>query len=186
MSLIYITGVEGSGKSTVAYELRRLGYEAIDVDSSKLSRRYIKGSWEASKNLPEPHESHVSWYQEREWKIKPADILRIKMEPGDKTVFLCGITENFVEIMPYFTKVICLVLHKAGVIERINSRVNNDFGKDPAQLEYILAKHRQYESLLAENGALMIDATKPLSEVVSEIVGKALSGEDVNEKPSPR
>lgn len=173
MSLIYITGVEGSGKSTVANELTKLGYKAIDIDSSNLSKRYEKNSWDETKSLPEPHESHLSWYQDREWKIRPVDILKIKQESTDRKVYLCGITENYAEIKQYFSKVFCLVLHKDGVLERISSRVNNDFGKDPAQLEYILAKHEQYETLLSNSGALMIDATNPLPQVVEEIIHRS-------------
>jgi broad-specificity NMP kinase len=56
MPIVYVTGVEGSGKSTICDALVQSGYEAMDFDQEGLSTRYIKGSWKQTDNLPAPGE----------------------------------------------------------------------------------------------------------------------------------
>jgi dephospho-CoA kinase len=39
MALIFITGISGAGKSTIAKELSRRGYEVYDTDEDGLSKQ---------------------------------------------------------------------------------------------------------------------------------------------------
>jgi len=170
MPLIYITGVEGSGKSTVSKYLNSKGYNALDIDDEGLAKRYYKNTWELTDNLPSTSEPTYDWYNEREWKMKPSDVLMIKQRSGTNLLFLCGITDNFKDIKDLVDKTICLSLPESIVIQRIQTRTNDDFGKIEAQLKYILKKHSSYEDDNERSGSIMIDASMPLSQVVDSIL----------------
>ena len=173
MSLIYITGVEGAGKSVVCKALKSQGYDALGIDEAGLARRYYKHTWKLTNSLPAPLESSYEWYNEREWKIKSSDVLRIKQHSGTNPIFLCGITDNFKEIKDLVDKTFCLTLPENVVIQRIQARKNDTFGKNEAQLEYILKKHRLYEDDNQRAGSIMVDASMPLARVVDVILHDA-------------
>ena len=175
MQLIYVTGVEGSGKSTICKYIANNGYKAVDVDKIGLSRRYFKRTWKPTDNLPTSSNMSHGWFNDREWKIRPSDVQKLKDSSEVGNVFICGITENFDDIRQIADKVICLTLPRDIVIERILSRENNDFGKNETELEYILRKHQNYENTNKESGSIMIDASSPLSNVDKDILKHTLS-----------
>jgi hypothetical protein len=51
---------------------------------------------------------------------------------------------------------------------RLKERTNNDFGKKPEELRLMLALNRKDEK---PAGSIDIDASKPLKNVVDEILG---------------
>jgi len=164
MSLIYITGVEGAGKSTVCDELLDAGYSAIDLDTAELAQRYFKGSWQRPANLPPATSNTLAWYADREWKVKPLDVQHLRAQAvGEAILFVCGITDNFDQI-------ICLTLDQPTVRERLAGRTDNNFGKTPGEREYILEKHQAYEAKNKEAGSIMLDAAQPVIQVVNRIL----------------
>jgi len=170
MPIIYITGVEGSGKSTISKALNKYGYSAIDIDEQGLSKRYLKGSWKLTKRLPNSGEISDTWYKEREWKVKPVDLGLIKKQAGAKPSFVCGITDNFNEICNIFDKVICLFLSQDDILLRLKTRTNNTFGKNAPEQHYILNKYLDYEAINRNFGSIMIDASQPLDMVLEAIL----------------
>lgn len=168
MPTIYITGVEGAGKTRVCKYLRVQGYNALDIDDY-LARRYYKNTWKLSEDQASPLEMDFDWYNEREWKIKPSDLRLIKERAGGNLIFLCGIAENFKEINDIVDKTFCLTLPEDVVIQRAQTRDDN-FGKNEAQLKYILNKRQSYEEDNKRSGSIMIDAMMPLSKVVETIL----------------
>lgn len=170
MPFIYITGVEGSGKTTICKALSAKGYTAIDIDEEGLSSRYDKDTWNRASALPPANQSSSTWYLEREWKIKPGELLKIKQPAQSEIVFVCGITDNFNEIKDIFDKIICLTLDEAAIRKRLATRTTNNFGKNAAELEYIFSKHEAYEEDNKDFGSIMVDASRSLAEVIDAIL----------------
>ena len=55
---------------------------------------------------------------------------------------------------------------------RITAR-DNKFGKAPEELAAILGWHADYEEIYRGFGAVVIDATRPLEQVVGEVLAEA-------------
>lgn len=71
-----------------------------------------------------------------------------------------------------FDKVFSLIIDADTIRHRIKHRTNNEFGKSSEELEHILDWHSGYTEVYTKFGAVLIDATKPLDEVVDEILSQ--------------
>ncbi len=92
-------------------------------------------------------------------------------EAKDKLVFLCGVTNNDAdELWDLFDRVFALVLDEKALKYRISNRTSNDFGKNPHEFADLLRWQQTASEDYKKLGATLIDATRPLSEVVDEIV----------------
>jgi hypothetical protein len=69
--------------------------------------------------------------------------------------------------MPYFTKIFNLRIDDDTMRRRLHERADNEFGKEPWQVELMLELNRSDEK---PAGAVDIDATQPLDRVVDELV----------------
>jgi hypothetical protein len=68
-----------------------------------------------------------------------------------------------------FDKALALVADVPTPKRRITARTN-EFGKAPEELAAILRWHADYEAAYRRFGAVIIDAARPLGEVVDEIL----------------
>ncbi len=91
----------------------------------------------------------------------------------DRLVFLCGSTANEDEVWHLFARVVYLAIDEQTLRDRLASRTCNDFGKSPTELEAILSWHQVGEADYRRFGAVVIDATRPLHEVVDNILEAA-------------
>jgi len=162
MKKIYITGISGTGKSTIIEELTKRGIHSVDLDSSfcrwedKKTRKEINTDYEIKKH---------GWYCNFD-KLK--ELLNTQ-----ENIFVAGITENQNEYLKLFNKIFLLQCSEETILERINNRKNNDFGKDSLEKEYILNSYRDFEKDLIEKGAISINVDKPIEIVINEIILKS-------------
>ena len=90
-------------------------------------------------------------------------------------VFLCGTADGDASVWHLFSKVLALVADVPTIRRRIDARPDQ-FGKAPEELAAILGRQASYEADYRRYGAIIIDATSPLGEVVGEIL--AVSAND--------
>lgn len=176
MSLVYVTGLSGSGKSAVLRELGKQGYEAHGVDEGGYA------DWidqETGAVVPFPHndpslDAH-GWYKKHRWVLSQERIGNLKKRADDesKTIFLLGTAEGEDKVWHFFDKVMTLLVDAATLRSRIESRQDNHFGKDPEEMAAILGWLESHERIYRGFGATIIDATKPLEQVVNEVVNAA-------------
>jgi shikimate kinase len=93
----------------------------------------------------------------------------LALKAKNKTIFLCGLASNAGEMLDLFGKVIFLEVDKATLRNRLMNRTNNDFGKTSDEIDVILGWHVSIEQEYRSYGAIIIDATRPLSVVVDDI-----------------
>jgi gluconate kinase len=150
-----VEGLSGAGKSSVYEELIRRGYKAVTTD------RAWKYHADPDTGLPggPRHHDNAMWDQQ-----KAVSELE---NPEPDVLFVCGSSRNRDCFLPYFTKIFNLRIDDDTMRRRLQERTNNDFGKQPEELELMLTLNRSDEK---PAGAINVDATQPLHRVVDELL----------------
>lgn len=144
---VLITGMSGTGKSTVIEALAAAGCEAVDLD-----RGYVVVAEDGTQLW---NDMLVTWL--------------LDADKGD-VLFVAGCEENMVDFLPRFDSVILLSAPREVILERLGSRTGNDFGKDPVQRAKILFDLETIEPVLRRIADHEIVTTAPLDEVVEAIL----------------
>jgi len=155
---ILITGMSGSGKSSVTGRLAALGYVAIDADAPGYSAE-----------VPAPEGELTGIGPGRDW-VWQEDAIWAVLERPDPIIFLAGCSPNQGTFYPALTHIILLTVSPALITERLTTRSNNAFGKDPAELARALALQAEIEPLLRRVAGHVIDTSAELDEVVAEVL----------------
>jgi shikimate kinase len=87
-----------------------------------------------------------------------------------QVLFVAGCEENQVQFHPRFDLIILLSAPAEVLAERLASRTNNRFGKSADELDRVLDDLRAVEPLLRKAADHEIATTKPLSDVVTEVL----------------
>ncbi len=150
-----VEGLSGAGKSSVYEELIQRGYMAVTTD------RAWKYHAHPDTGLP----GRAGRYDNAMWDAQKA--LSELESPEPDVLFVCGSSGNRDRFLPYFTKIFNLRIDDDTMRRRLQERTNNDFGKQPEELELMLTLNR---SDAKPAGAIDIDATQPLHQVVDELL----------------
>lgn len=169
MPLIYITGPSGAGKSTVRNELVKCGYEAHDTDEDGLSGWYNNQTLEPAL-FPKADSRPEDWFEKHDFRLSEERVKELAARAKAKLIFLCGIPANDNEFREYYDKIICLVIDKETMKHRVATRTTNNFGKSSDELKLMLYWHGKMLERYKEWGAVMVDASRPLDDVVAEIL----------------
>lgn len=180
MALIYVTGISGAGKSTIAEELKKRGYEAYDADSEGFNAFYDRETGEKIETSKNDNPHSPEWGKKYIWKTSRKKVEELVAKAKKETIFLCGSSSNEKEIWDLLTKVICLVLDEKTLRHRIATRTSNDFGKADHELVDILEWNKASEENYRKVGASIVDTTQPLNVIVDEILKISVSN-----KPQP-
>jgi dephospho-CoA kinase len=90
-------------------------------------------------------------------------------------LFVSGCARNMPNFYPRFDHIVLLSAPPDVLIERLNARTNNDYGKTPDERAQVLHNHRTVEPLLRNRATLELDATAPLEMLVQQLEGLAPS-----------
>ncbi len=160
-----VTGRAGSGKSTVASELRKRGYAAFDADSIDGLSSWIKRTTGQKVVIEDNTNVDLTQY---DW-LWDGDILRHFISDKE-TLFICGGAENDFSFETLFDQHFVLDIDADAQIQRLLSRIENDYGKNPAMHSSIVAKQAAHIADARTHGAIIIDATEPIDEVIDKII----------------
>lgn len=155
---ILITGMSGTGKSSVVARLAVLGYPAIDADDPGFSAE-----------ISVPADELTGIGPGRDW-VWQEDAIRAVLERPDPNLFLSGCSPNQGAFYPSLTHIILLTASPALITQRLTTRPNNPFGKDPAELARTLALQEEIEPLLRRSATHVINTSVPMDEVVAEVL----------------
>lgn len=172
MALFYITGVPGTGKSTVQKELEQRGYVAYDIDQPRFGGPVNLATGERTV-IPPIEERSDEWFDQHEWRVSRPAIEELKFEAQENNVYLCGTTTTENLVWDLFDKVLYLNVTEAILKHRIQNRAGNDFGKTPDELQRIMDRYKDAQEKLGSLGAVIIDATGSLDEVVEEVIASS-------------
>lgn len=168
---ILITGISGSGKSTVSKKINALGYKAYNMDSEPGLFAMI------DKQTKKPVVNHDNDNLEKvmgmEWICDKNKLnLIIENEPS-LLAFYCGDASNLKDLLSLFNGVILLKPGEAAARERLSTRTNNSFGRTKAVQDWIMSFKNLYENEIEQRGAIIIDADKNIDDVAKEAIEKA-------------
>jgi shikimate kinase len=144
---VLLTGMSGTGKSSIISALSARGFRAVDTDDG----------W--CEPLPDGRQR---WREDAIGRL-------LDTEDGD-VLFVAGCEENQVRFHPRFDLIILLSAPAGVLAERLASRTANSFGKAPGERARVLDDLRATEPLLRKAATHEIRTTRPLGEVVAEIL----------------
>lgn len=171
MALLFVTGVAATGNSTIAKELRARGHVAYDTDDDALARwQNARTGYIHPKSSVKAADRTVAFLAEHNWNVPREFVERIAEEAAARDAFICGVAHNFADLNDLFEKVFALVIDEATLRERIATRTNNDWGKQPHELEQTLQQHALAMEQYRQQGFIIVDATPHIPRVVDTIL----------------
>lgn len=174
MSLVYITGISGSGKSAVLKELQSRGFEAYGTDEDGVSAFFDNETNEILNDPPATSEQRTpEWRSHFTWKMRKDRVEELKNSAKDKDIYLLGVAANEGEVWDFFDVVMALVIDDETLKQRIAHRTDNDFGKSEHELKQIMDWQHNTNEAYAKFGHIIIDATQPISKVTDDILLKS-------------
>jgi hypothetical protein len=164
-----IEGVSGAGKTAVAAELQRRGYQAIHGDRELAYR----GDPQTGLPVAPPTDPPTAqWLSEHQvWDVEKVKAYAASRD--EPLTFFCGGSRNFAKFVDLFDGVFVLEVDLETMNLRIDERVArdpSDFGGMPDE-RVLIAELFATEADIPKMG-LRIDATAPIAQVVDDILSK--------------
>ena len=164
-NIIYITGVPGTGKTTLTSEFLKMGYFAIDLD--EFSHWEHKESKERNNWFPGASRDFL---ENHEWVCDLGALKKVINEHADEDVFVFGVMDSRKEAFSVFDMIILLQISTETAFKRVDLRNNNDFGKGNIEKEWIKSWKDGFEKGLIEKGAIVISAEEPIGVILNKIL----------------
>jgi dephospho-CoA kinase len=147
MKRVLLTGMSGTGKSSVVRELVARGYKAVDTDDG----------WCA----PQP-DGRQLWREDA--------VAALLSEEDAEVLFVAGCEENQTRFHAQFDHIVLLSAPLETLVERLATRSDNPYGKAPEELGRVLEDVATVEPLLRGVATHEVRTTMPLNDVVTTIL----------------
>lgn len=168
MTLVWVTGSPGVGKSTACALLKARHELAVDADWEGYNHWVDRASGQVVVDPPYPVPG--GWLERFAWRISRAEVGALVERAHDRTAFLFGSVENEVDVWDLFDHVACIVADNATLEHRLTTRATNEFGRHPEELAAALDRNHSVETNYRRVGATIIDGRLPASEVADAII----------------
>lgn len=162
MRRILVTGMSGTGKSSVIAELAARDYKAVDADSPEYSEWVEVTGDTSTLGSPEWGARDCMWREDRVQDL-------LSTEDAD-LLFVSGCAANMGKFLPQFGHVVLLSAPAEVIVERLTTRTTNTYGKRPEEVARTLELMEAIEPRLRRVAGHVIDASAPLDEVVADIL----------------
>jgi hypothetical protein len=141
--------MSGTGKSAALLELGRLGFDVVDTD---------EGNW-------------TEWSDREDGYVWREDLMtELLARAGGPPLYVSGTVSNKGRFYERFDAVVLLSAPAHVLLERVERRTTNPYGKTRQERELILRHLADVEPRLRARCTHEIDATQPLAVVVGQLV----------------
>jgi dephospho-CoA kinase len=154
MIRILITGMSGTGKSTLTEALAVRGHYAVDLDSHEYSEYRDMGEGE-----------EWVWREDRVQHLLDTE----DAQAPSGALFVSGCARNMPQFYPRFDHIVLFAAPPDVLIERLNARTTNPYGKTAEQQAEVLHNQRTVEPLLRNRATLELDATAPVGDLLTAL-----------------
>ena len=157
-----MTGISGTGKSSALAELGRRGHRVVDTDDPgwREYREYVEP-------IDELHRGEWLWVEERMSTLLDSD--------DGRSLFVEGCSANQSKFYERFNAVVLLSAPADVILDRVAHRTTNDYGKTRVERAMILDDLANTEPLLRGRCTDELDASRPLDQVVADLIAIASS-----------
>ncbi len=162
MKKVLLTGISGSGQSTLIGALAARGYKAVDADTPEWCE-WVEVSGDAD-------EFGGPVAPGRDWVWREDRIQALLATEDANLLFVSGCPTNSGKFYPQFDHIILLSAPAPVLAERLSTRTNNLYGKQPEELARILSLKQLVEPLLRAAAGHEIDTTAPLDQLVATVL----------------
>jgi dephospho-CoA kinase len=147
MMRVLLTGMSGTGKSELVAALVEREFFAVDTDYG-----------------------YCEMAPDGEWIWNETRIQQLLSTRDAKTLFIAGCASNQGKFYDQFDLVVLLSAPLEVMVERIQNRTSNDFGKSNDELTAILSDFESIEPRLRAGANVEVKTDRPLSEVVRDVL----------------
>lgn len=154
-----VEGLSGTGKTTVADELARRGFQAIHGDREL--------AYPGDALTGEPFET--SGRDDHIWDV--AKVRAIAADQREDVTFFCGGSRNFPAFLDVFDAVFVLEVDLPTLHGRLDARPDDEWRDGIATDRALIERWHETKETVPAGSA--IDATAPIEHVVDEILRRA-------------
>lgn len=165
---ILVTGVAGTGKSSVSFALRRLGYAAYDIEA-------IPGLFSIMhKETGLPHTEHsnddLELIKQGDWICDTKKLKQMIEHEDHEVAFYCGIAGNIDDLWKLFDKSVVLNTSDEVLLQRLGTRKKGEFANTNDVQQWVLSGKAWFIEKCIDQGALAIKAEGSPEEVAERIL----------------
>lgn len=154
-----ITGIAGTGKSTLKNEFQNRGHTSYDLDDG-FTRWIDRSTGEVA-----TYGASSPMTLKHDWLVDAERIAEIQNAVSEDTYFF-GSAHNLFEHTALFKIVFLLSYPNTEILqERILGRTGNDYGKRPGEIEDIISYWKPYDMKFIAHDASIIDCALPIDEI---------------------
>lgn len=165
---ILITGIAGTGKTSIISFLKQQGYAAYSIEDIKGICRMINR--ETSEIITHEISLNLETLKKYDWICDIKAVQDLMQQNRDGLVFYSGTAANIDDLLSLFDQIILLQADKKELSRRLTERVNNHFGKSKEVQDWLFDQQIERDKALIQKGALPIDATQDIMTLASNII----------------
>ena len=165
---ILITGIAGSGKSSVSKALNALGYQSYDIeDIDGLFKMIYKDTGRVATDF---NNDNLEKVKRGDWICDKENLKEIIRKENADIAFYCGTASNVDDLISLFDKVIVLKTSPDVIKQRLSTRKPKDFGNTKEVQDWVLGWKDWLEDHIQSEGAVVIDANGSPEEISKKII----------------
>jgi len=164
---ILVTGVSGTGKTTVCRELQKRGVKTIGIDEVDGLSYWVNK--ETKKRLVKKADFSKEFLSTYEW-ICDMTVLKSLTDDIDEPIVICGNVENIIECIDFCDTSLLLVCTPETFFSRIDSRNDNEYGQSEDAKNFMLSYYEGDNKKCIEAGAAVIDAEQSIGAVLDSVM----------------
>jgi shikimate kinase len=174
--LVYITGLPGSGKSTVCETLTARGYAAIDGDE-QLGVWLDRRTKAPVADPPAFGHRSAAFYEQHSWHYKTTEVTRLSQSYAHTVCFIGGFAGNEDDIIALVDAAVFLQIDPTSLEHRILTRTNGPFATASddarrAQAGRVLPHVRSQQAAWLSKGVAAVGAGAAPATVADEILAR--------------